>query len=174
MSVITTIRGLAGGFGAAALAFTRVSDATNSIDSDRAYDGHGFMGFAPFYKRVGLCSTAYDYYKFCQMMLNNGRFGTHRLLSRKSSELMVAPHVALTGSTVEQGVMGLGLGVNGRPGQVHELGSLSAYGWGGFFYTRFIIDPKEDINRHYAGPVAPGWRCGLERTVLYSRLPGDR
>ena len=36
----------------------------------------------------GLCSTAEDYYRFCQMMLNKGELNGVRLLSRKSVELM--------------------------------------------------------------------------------------
>ena len=41
--------------------------------------------------------------------------------------------------------MGLGFGVTGAPGRNHELGSEGAYGWGGFFYTRFFIDPQEEM-----------------------------
>jgi len=94
----------------------------------------------------GLCSTATDYLKFCQMLLNNGRAGDQRLLSRKSIELMTAPHVALsTDTNLDQGSMGLGVGITGRLGNVHELGSPAAYGWGGFFYTRFFIDPQEEL-----------------------------
>ena len=94
----------------------------------------------------GLCSTAADYLKFCQMLLNNGRVGEQRLLSRKSIELMTAPHVAMAADTsLDQGGMGLGVGVTGRLSSAHELGSPGAYGWGGFFYTRFIIDPQEEL-----------------------------
>jgi CubicO group peptidase (beta-lactamase class C family) len=35
-----------------------------------------------------LCSTAEDYYRSCQMMLNKGELNGVRLLSRKSVELM--------------------------------------------------------------------------------------
>jgi CubicO group peptidase (beta-lactamase class C family) len=41
----------------------------------------------------GLCSTAEDYYRFCQMMLNKGELNGVRLLSRKSVELMTQDHV---------------------------------------------------------------------------------
>ena len=41
----------------------------------------------------GLCSTAEDYYRFCQMMLNGGELNGVRILSRKSVELMSQNHV---------------------------------------------------------------------------------
>jgi CubicO group peptidase (beta-lactamase class C family) len=39
---------------------------------------------------------------------------------------------------------GLGFGVDGK-GPLPEIGSAGEYNWGGFFYTSFIIDPKEDM-----------------------------
>src|SRR2546425_11803528 len=41
----------------------------------------------------GLCSTAEDYYRFCQMMLNGGQLNGARLLSRKSGELITQNHL---------------------------------------------------------------------------------
>lgn len=91
---------------------------------------------------AGLCSTAMDYARFCQMMLNGGRLGDVRLLSRKSVELMthdqlgaIDPHMAF----------GLGFGIDGVKAPLKELGSPGEYQWGGFFYTKFVIDPQEDM-----------------------------
>ncbi len=83
-----------------------------------------------------------DYARFCQMMLDEGKVGNTRLLSRKSIELMT--HDQLGKISSEMG-LGLGFGVDGEKVPLSELGSVGAYGWGGFFYTAFSIDPKEQM-----------------------------
>jgi len=90
----------------------------------------------------GLCSTAEDYYRFCQMMLNNGKLNGVQLLSRKSVELMTIDHVQ---GKVDGMGYGLGFGVNSEPRYLTELGSVGGFYWGGFYYTDFVIDPKEDM-----------------------------
>ncbi|MEW5974250.1 MAG: serine hydrolase domain-containing protein [Acidobacteriota bacterium] len=107
----------------------------------------------------GLCSTAEDYYRFCQMMLNGGTFNGKRLLSRKSVELMIQDHVA---GKVEQLGFGLGFGVNADPRHLTELGSLGAFYWGGFFYTSFVIDPKEDLVVVFMGQLHPTGDLNLD------------
>jgi CubicO group peptidase (beta-lactamase class C family) len=90
----------------------------------------------------GLCATTEDYYRFCQMMLNKGELNGVRLLSRKSVELMTIDHVQ---GKVEGMGYGLGFGVNSEPRYLTELGSVGGFYWGGFYYTDFVIDPKEDM-----------------------------
>jgi len=91
---------------------------------------------------AGLVSTAMDYARFCQMMLDGGKFGNTRLLSRKTVELMTQDQLGKIGP--DQG-FGLGFGVAGVKGPLSELGSVGEYNWGGFFYTGFTIDPKEQM-----------------------------
>lgn len=91
---------------------------------------------------AGLVSTAMDYARFCQMMLDEGKVGNTRLLSRKSVELMT--HDQLGKIAPDQG-FGLGFGIEGIKTPLGELGSPGAYNWGGFFYTGFSIDPKEQM-----------------------------
>ena len=95
----------------------------------------------------GLCSTAIDYYRFCQMLLNNGRARNGRILSRKTVELMTTEHVSFKPEDVGTEFAGFGLGfqVRRRLGLAPQLGSQGSYGWGGFFYTTFVIDPQEDL-----------------------------
>jgi len=90
----------------------------------------------------GLCSTAEDYYRFCQMMLNGGQLDGTQVLSRKSVELMTLNHTQ--GKTDDFGY-GYGFGVDSEPRFLTELGSVGSYYWGGFYYTSFVIDPKEDM-----------------------------
>ncbi len=100
----------------------------------------------------GLCSTAEDYYRFCQMMLNGGELNGTRVLSRKSVELMTLNH---TQGKTDGFDYGLGFGVTADSKYLTELGSLGAYYWGGFFYTSFVIDPKEDMIAIFMGQLHP-------------------
>jgi CubicO group peptidase (beta-lactamase class C family) len=90
----------------------------------------------------GLCSTVADYARFCQMLLNGGHLDGIRLLSRKTVELMTTDHVK---ELRKDGGFGLGFLVTRDLAESGEIGSLGAYGWGGFFYTRFVIDPEEEL-----------------------------
>jgi CubicO group peptidase (beta-lactamase class C family) len=110
----------------------------------------------------GLVSTASDYARFCQMMLNGGKAGNIRLLSRKSVELMTHDQLGKIGS--DQG-FGLGFGVDGVKGPLSELGSTGTYNWGGFFYTGFIIDPKEQMVVIFMAQLHPTGGLTLDREV---------
>ncbi|HZO98739.1 MAG TPA: serine hydrolase domain-containing protein [Terriglobia bacterium] len=100
----------------------------------------------------GLCSTAEDYYRFCQMMLDGGKLDGSRLLSRKSVELISLNHVQ---GKLETMGYGLGFGVLSEPRFLTELGSVGSYYWGGFYYTSFMIDPKEDMVIVFMGQLHP-------------------
>jgi CubicO group peptidase (beta-lactamase class C family) len=111
---------------------------------------------------AGLVSTAMDYARFCQMMLDEGKVGNTRLLSRKSVELMT--HDQLGKIAPDQG-FGLGFGVEGIKEPLSELGSPGAYSWGGFFYTAFSIDPKEQMIVVFMAQLHPTGGLTLDRQV---------
>jgi CubicO group peptidase (beta-lactamase class C family) len=111
----------------------------------------------------GLCSTAEDYFRFCQMMLNGGTFNGKRLLSRKSVELISQNH---TQGKLETMGFGLGFGVNSEARHLTELGSLGAYYWGGFYYTSFVIDPKEEMVAIFMGQLHPTGGLNLEGKAI--------
>ena len=90
----------------------------------------------------GLVSTASDYARFCQMMLDDGKVKATRMLSRKSVELMTSDHL---GKIAPDQGFGFGFGVEGVKTPLSELGSVGEYSWGGFYYTGFSIDPKEQM-----------------------------
>jgi CubicO group peptidase (beta-lactamase class C family) len=112
----------------------------------------------------GLCSTAEDYYRFCQMMLNGGELDGKRILSRKSVELMTLNHTQ--GKTDDFGY-GLGFGVNSEARFLTELGSTGAYYWGGFYYTSFVIDPKEDMIAIFMGQLHPTGGLNLDGKAIH-------
>jgi CubicO group peptidase (beta-lactamase class C family) len=111
----------------------------------------------------GLCSTAEDYYRFCQMLLNGGELGGTRLLSRKSVELINQNHVQ--GKADDLGY-GLGFGVISEPKFLTELGSLGSFYWGGFYYTSFVIDPKEDMVVVFMAQLHPTGGLDLDRKAI--------
>jgi CubicO group peptidase (beta-lactamase class C family) len=103
----------------------------------------------------GACavSTAGDYLRFAQMLLDRGRLGTTRVLGRKSVELMTSDHLGteITSPAVENdptrrgGGYGLTVSVRLHPGISPYLGSVGEFGWGGAYGTQFWVDPKEQL-----------------------------
>jgi CubicO group peptidase (beta-lactamase class C family) len=101
---------------------------------------------------AGLVSTASDYARFLQMLLNGGELEGARVLGRKTVELMTVNHVGdLFGA---QG-FGLGFSVVRDVGRGSEPSSVGTYGWGGFFYTNFIVDPKEQMIAIFMSQLYP-------------------
>lgn len=100
----------------------------------------------------GLVSTASDYLRFCQMLLNNGELDGKRVLGRKTVELMTTNHLAPELLPYELGGIysfgygyGLGLRVLMDVGQCQTMGTVGEYGWAGAANTYFWIDPKEEF-----------------------------
>ncbi|MYN64808.1 MAG: beta-lactamase family protein [Acidobacteria bacterium] len=95
----------------------------------------------------GLVSTARDYFRFHQMMLNGGELDGVRILSRKTIELMTANHTGDFGIWLAGPGYGFGLGY----AVVTDLGpsatprSEGSYYWGGAFGTIFWVDPSEEL-----------------------------
>jgi CubicO group peptidase (beta-lactamase class C family) len=111
---------------------------------------------------AGLVSTATDYARLCQMMLDGGKAGNTRLLSRKSVELMTSD--SLGKISPDQG-FGLGFGIEGIKAPLSELGSPGEYNWGGFFYTGFSIDPKEQMIVIFMAQLHPEGGLTLNQQV---------
>jgi CubicO group peptidase (beta-lactamase class C family) len=119
---------------------------------------------------AGLCSTAEDYARFCQLMLDGGKVGNKRLLSRKSVELMIHDQL---GKIDGNQAFGLGFGILGVKGPLAELGSPGEYNWGGFFYTSFSIDPTEQMITVFMAQVHPDSGRNLEglfHTLAYQAI----
>jgi CubicO group peptidase (beta-lactamase class C family) len=94
----------------------------------------------------GLFSTAADYIRFCQMLLNNGELDGRRLVSRKTIELMTARHSdPIPLSFLSGQYFGLGVAVQKDDGDSGLISSPGAYGWSGAYNTYFRIDPKEQL-----------------------------
>ena len=95
----------------------------------------------------GLVSTAADYYRFHQMMLNGGELDGERILGRKTVELMTSNHTGDHGLWLRGPGYGFGLGysVVTDKGASAMPASVGSYSWGGAFCTVFWVDPKEEL-----------------------------
>ena len=93
---------------------------------------------------AGLLSTASDYARFLQMLVNGGELDGVRVLSPKTVELMTSSH---TGTLFNEGRTGFGLGfeVIEHVGRSGEPGSVGLLRWGGAYHTDFWADPKEQV-----------------------------
>ena len=93
----------------------------------------------------GLVSTAPDYLRFCQMLLNGGEFEGVRILKKETVELMRYPH--------HDGWFGLGFSVvNDKKSEDTDAKdpkdtpeSVGSYSWGGAAGTLFWIDPEKEL-----------------------------
>ena len=111
---------------------------------------------------AGLVSTAMDYARFSQMMLDGGKAGNTRLLSRKTVELMTQDSLGKISSDM---AFGLGFGIAGVKSPLSDLGSVGEYNWGGFFYTGFTIDPKEQMIVVFMAQLHPTGGLTLDHEV---------
>ena len=96
------------------------------------------------------------------MILDGGKAGNTRLLSRKSVELMTNDQLGKIGP--DQG-FGLGFAIDGVKAPLPELGSVGELGWGGFFYTKFSIDTKEQMIVIFMGQLHPAGDLSLDQQV---------
>jgi len=124
----------------------------------------------------GLVSTAGDYARFLQMLLNGGTLDGEHLLGRKTIEFMTSDHLGgITGASdllLPGHGFGLGFAVRLQAGIAHVPGSIGQYFWGGLAGTTFWVDPREEM---FALLLiqAPGQRDyyrTLFRDLVYSAL----
>ena len=100
----------------------------------------------------GLVSTADDYLRFAQMLLNRGELDGVRVLKPETVDLMTRNHLAdklipISVGPLRLDNMGFGLDFavrikteNGQP-----AGWLGEYGWSGAASTQFFVAPKEKL-----------------------------
>ena len=99
----------------------------------------------------GLVSTAADYLRFAQLVLNGGELDGVRLLGRKTMELMTTNHMPPTLLPLEMvdPMPGFGFGLGFRVlldvPQAGVMGSVGSHGWAGWASTYFWVDPQEQL-----------------------------
>jgi CubicO group peptidase (beta-lactamase class C family) len=121
-------------------------------------------------------STAGDYVRFTQMLVNRGSLDGARILGRKTVEYMTTDHLGTAiapGPAYSPGPgygFGLGFAVRKETGVAPVTGSAGDYNWGGAFGTGFWVDPKEELTVVFMaqapGPIRVHYRQLLKTLVL--------
>lgn len=133
----------------------------------------------------GLVSTALDYHRFLQVLLNGGELDGERLVGRKTIELMTMNHLpggadlstmskSLFSEAANAGTgFGLGFAVNIDVARSMIPGSVGEYYWGGMFSTAFFVDPVERLTMVFMTQMSPSSTYPIRRelkTLIYSAL----
>lgn len=103
----------------------------------------------------GAVSTAEDYLRFAQMLLNGGELDGVRILSPKTVDYMLADHLSGVRATLPPGSaapgprpgygFGLGFAIRTEMGEAGTLGTPGIADWNGLGGTNFWIDPREKL-----------------------------
>ncbi|MFQ5380168.1 MAG: serine hydrolase domain-containing protein [Dehalococcoidia bacterium] len=126
----------------------------------------------------GLVSTATDYFRFCQMLLNGGRLDGVPILGRKTIELMTSNHLtgggdlaamAPSGIFAEVAFAGTGFGLGFSvlldPAAAQIPGSRGQYAWGGAASTAFWVDPVEEVILVFMTQLLPSGTYPIRREL---------
>jgi hypothetical protein len=119
----------------------------------------------------GLMSTATDYLRFCQMLLNGGELDGVRILKaatvRRMTTNALPPGVRFAGDILmgpnAGSTYGLGFAVRNDPDRSQVPGSVGSFNWDGIVGTYFWVDPAEQLIAVQLIQVAP------ERGVPFQR-----
>jgi CubicO group peptidase (beta-lactamase class C family) len=115
----------------------------------------------------GLVSSAADYHRFTQMLVNGGEHDGVRLLGTRTLQYMTRNHLPggadleefgrpIFAETTYDGVgFGLGFSVVDNPVKAKVLSSVGDYGWGGAASTTFWVDPVEQITAVFLTQLLP-------------------
>ena len=95
-------------------------------------------------------STASDYIRFTQMLLNGGTLDGKRILKAETVANMTTNHLGAAFGVDAEGTragfgFGLGFAVRLKPGTRSAPGSVGEYNWGGAYGTYFWNDPKQEL-----------------------------
>lgn len=121
----------------------------------------------------GLHTTAADYWRFCQMLLNGGELANRRLLGPRTVGWMAQNHLE-RGTSFRPGLgYGLGVAVVTDRAKLDYPYSEGSYYWGGSQGTVFWIDPSEQLIGILMVQVRPGGALKLREkfaAIVYSAI----
>jgi CubicO group peptidase (beta-lactamase class C family) len=150
-----------------------------TYDKDRKFVAH--PGVPDFSKPPGapsggggMVSTAMDYMRFCQMLLNGGELDGQRLLSPLTVQLMRSNVLPASARTMGPGTgFGLDFAVVEDPVAAGGFGGEGTFYWGGYAGTWFWIDPVYKLivvgMIQIRGDGSPDVR-GLSRNLTYQAI----
>ncbi|MEX2110741.1 MAG: serine hydrolase domain-containing protein [Gemmatimonadaceae bacterium] len=120
---------------------------------------------------AGLLSTARDYARFLQMLLNGGELDGVRILSPKTVDVMTSNQIGSLYNWVPGQGFGLGFSTADRVG-ADGLASVGTWGWGGAYGSIYKVDPKERLVMVFMVQQFPWGVEARERfpTLVYQAL----
>lgn len=122
-------------------------DQTIEFSRGPEYSDEPFFGSDYYGGVAGLFSTAADYFRFSQMLLNGGELDGVRILSPKTINLMITNHSG-DGNVYVRGpgyTFGLGFGILSDAGKARDPLTPGSFTWGGAWGTIFWVDPVENM-----------------------------
>ncbi len=146
-----------------------IVNGTNNYSSDYQYNSSKsyYSGGA------GLVSTASDYYKFLQMLLNKGELYGKRILGKKTVELMTTAQADIDYYWGKGEGFGFGFSISQGPGYTGNPESEGTYGWAGYFSTYFWVDQQENLigiimtqTRPYNSPIERKFRNIVYQAIV--------
>lgn len=133
----------------------------------------------------GLVSTAADYMRFANMLVNGGELDGARILAPKTVRLMASNHLpggqdltqmsrSLFSESTNAGIgFGLGVAVVFDPPRTLIPCSPGEFYWGGMASTAFWVDPVEEVTAVFMTQLIPSSTYPIRRelrTLVYSAL----
>jgi CubicO group peptidase (beta-lactamase class C family) len=105
----------------------------------------------------GLTTTAGDYFRFLQMLLNGGELEGTRVLSRHTVDLMLRNQLTTLPSPERSPGVGFGFGyaIVIDAARYGDVGSPGLLWWAGSTNTRYWMDPHEQLIGLYLSQVLP-------------------
>lgn len=149
----------------ATTALTRAPDSpTGPVGGELGQGDYARGPRAAFSGGAGLLSTASDYARFLQMMLNGGELDGVRLLSPKTVELMTVNHIGTLYPTPGRG-FGLGFETVDDLGRSGRYGSEGEFSWGGAYFSRYWVDPAEQLVTVFMTQLIPSGGSDLQEKL---------
>src|SRR5216110_2296190 len=130
------------------LATVYASDSTNHVyrapDGPRGQGNYVTGPRKSFAGGAGLVSTAPDYARFLQMLLNGGELDGVRILAPHTVDLMTHNQSRMLFDTTGANGFGFGFGIVQRYG-ANGMASVGTFSWGGAYGSQYAVDPVEHL-----------------------------
>ncbi len=121
-------------------------DKPMTLNDNLTYRNFAISGARTYFSGgAGLVSTVEDYARLCQMLLNGGSFNNHRVLARKTVDIMFRNQIGEAEVWDRQDKFGLGLQLITPRSHYGDQATPGSATWGGMYCSEYTIDPTEGL-----------------------------
>ena len=151
------------------------ADENLTVHQDPVYQDYARSGEQTFYSGgAGLVSTAADYAKVCQLILNEGEYQGTCLLSPLTVRMMTHNQIGELNVWERHDKFGLGLQIVTPDSRYGDLAPPGALTWGGLYCSEYTIDPENELVMQVYTNVYPFAHYSefvrTYRTLVYAAL----